>query len=92
MDKKKAFWIGGLTAGILGLMVGTGPLAYGEDIEREYYKNGQVKAEWSYKKGVVDGPYKSYYENGRLKSEVIFRNGKIDSEVKEYDEEGKRIS
>lgn len=92
MNTKKTLGVCGLVVGFLTAAVVWSPLGYGEDIEREYYKNGQVKSEWSYKKGVLDGPYKAYYESGRLKAETVFKNGKIDAAAKEYDEEGRLIS
>jgi len=56
-----------------------------------YYKNGQLKQEGTYKDGnpyelkdgILDGPFKHYYENGQLKREETWKDGElIDS--KEY--------
>jgi antitoxin component YwqK of YwqJK toxin-antitoxin module len=49
------------------------------EIIKEYYPNGKLKIEKSYKKGKQDGVTKVYYENGKLGAERIFQNGKIKS-------------
>ena len=42
-----------------------------------YYKNGQLKDQSTYKNGELDGLYKSYYENGQLKDESTYKNGEL---------------
>jgi antitoxin component YwqK of YwqJK toxin-antitoxin module len=49
------------------------------EIIKEYYHNGKLKLEKSYKKGKQDGVTKVYYENGELGAERILQNGKIKS-------------
>jgi antitoxin component YwqK of YwqJK toxin-antitoxin module len=49
------------------------------EIIKEYYPNGKLKMEKSYKKGKQDGATKVYYESGELGAERIFQNGKIKS-------------
>lgn len=45
------------------------------EIQREYYPDGKVRLEASYRDGKRDGIYKEYYRNGNLKSEFSYRNG-----------------
>ncbi len=56
----------------------------GNGIIKEYYNNGKIKEEVSYKDGKLNGIFKEYYENGSLKSEGRFKNGFLDGKVKEY--------
>ena len=56
----------------------------GSDVKVEYYDNGAVKEEASYKNGKFEGAFREYYKNGSLKSEGVFVNGLIQGEVKEY--------
>ncbi|MGL5124595.1 MAG: toxin-antitoxin system YwqK family antitoxin [Fusobacteriaceae bacterium] len=51
-------------------------------------ENGQLKVEYNYKNGQLDGTYKSYYENGQLKVEGNLKNGLQDGLVKRYYENG----
>lgn len=60
-----------------------------EGISREYHgSNGKLKAEYTYRANLKEGPYKRFYEDGTLREEGKCEN---DSEVyrKEYDESGK---
>ena len=59
-------------------------LPKGSGIIKEYYDNGEIKEEVSYKDGKLNGIFKEYYENGSLKSEGRFKNGFLDGKVKEY--------
>jgi antitoxin component YwqK of YwqJK toxin-antitoxin module len=43
---------------------------------KEYYENGSIKIEESYKNGKAEGIAKIYYENGKIKEEASFKNGK----------------
>lgn len=56
----------------------------GNGMNKEYYENGILKEEISYKDGKLDGIYKEYYENGSLKSQSTFKNGVLDGSVIEY--------
>ena len=42
----------------------------------EYYKNGKIKVEIPYNRGVVDGIAKEYFESDRLAKEIHYKNGK----------------
>jgi antitoxin component YwqK of YwqJK toxin-antitoxin module len=43
---------------------------------KEYYPNGQVFVEGSYKRGRQDGEWNFYFDNGKLNRKAIFKEGK----------------
>ena len=43
----------------------------------EYYKNGQIKVQGSYKEGKRDGEFKAFLKNGKSAGSVIYKEGKI---------------
>ena len=43
----------------------------------EYYKNGQVKVQGSYKEGKRDGEFKAFLKNGKSAGFIIYKDGKI---------------
>ena len=43
----------------------------------EYYKNGQVKVQGSYKEGKRDGEFKAFLKNGKSAGSVLYKDGKI---------------
>ena len=43
----------------------------------EYYKNGQIKIQGSYKEGKRDGEFKAFLKNGKSAGSVIYKDGKI---------------
>lgn len=43
----------------------------------EYYKNGQIKAQGSYKEGKRNGEFKAFLKNGKSAGSVIYKDGKI---------------
>ena len=49
----------------------------GNFIEKEFYSNGILKYESSYKNGKLDGMSKTWDEKGNLKSKVEYKNGFI---------------
>ena len=57
-------------------------------IEKEYYKNGSLESEATFKNGVIEGVGKVYYENGNLRAEIPFKNGKQEGIGKSYYENG----
>ena len=57
-------------------------------IEKEYYKNGNIKIETPYKNGVIEGVGKIYSEGGNLGVEMPLKNGKAEGIGKEYYESG----
>lgn len=60
-----------------------------DGIYREYYENGQLKLECTYKNGQLEGTAKEYYKNKQLSCEYNFKNGQLDGLCKEYYESGK---
>ena len=55
---------------------------------KEYYDNGQLWTDWTYKDGKLDGPGKIYYKNGQLQLEGTWKDGKSDGLWKGYYENG----
>ncbi|EHI79440.1 hypothetical protein HMPREF9093_00289 [Fusobacterium sp. oral taxon 370 str. F0437] len=43
----------------------------------EYYKNGQIKVQGSYKEGKRDGEFKAFLKNGKSAGSVTYKDGKI---------------
>ena len=43
----------------------------------EYYKNGQIKIQGSYKEGKRDGKFKTFLKNGKSAGFIIYKDGKI---------------
>lgn len=60
--------------------------------EREWYKNGVLMHERSFKDDLLNGPWKTFYENGQLKNDAWFTNGNQDLFSKWYNREGKLIA
>ena len=46
-----------------------------DGLTRNYYTNGNLKTEISFKDGVFNGPLKTYYPNQRLKRAELYENG-----------------
>ena len=59
-----------------------------EGSEFFYYESGQLKAEYNYKNGKLDGFAREYYENGQLIAEGNYSNGKLEGISKMYYESG----
>jgi len=59
------------------------------DIRKEYYPDGQVQYERTYKNGVRHGLAKLFYENGNIDQEVMYDNGKKQGVLKQYTPDGK---
>ena len=43
----------------------------------EYYKNGQIKVQGSYKEGKRDGEFKAFLRNGKSAGSIFYKDGKI---------------
>ena len=43
----------------------------------EYYKNGKIKIQGSYKEGMRNGEFKTFLKNGKSAGSVIYKDGKI---------------
>ena len=77
-----------ITIMVITLVVLCG-LVYGQEVpengvHKEYYENGQLKAEMNYKDGKLDGDKKKYYENGQLKTEMTYKDGKLEGAIRKY--------
>ena len=59
------------------------------EIETEYWPNGKVRWERTYKDGKLDGISKQYDEAGTLREEIPFKNGKIEGIYRSYYSDGK---
>ena len=59
-----------------------------EGSEFFYHESGQLKAEYNYKNGKLDGFAREYYENGQLIAEGNYLNGKLEGISKMYYESG----
>lgn len=46
-------------------------------IHKDYYENGNIKAEYSIRNGKFVGKFKAYYDNGKLNSKGEYNNGKM---------------
>jgi antitoxin component YwqK of YwqJK toxin-antitoxin module len=76
-----------LTALLLVLAL-TSPYSVLAEVKKVHYDSGNLKAEWNYENGMLQGISKSYHENGSLKSEANFKDGKQEGITKLYDEDG----
>ena len=59
----------------LKIIKGQPPIPNGKYIE--YYKNGQIKVQGSYKDGKRDGEFKAFLRNGKSAGSVFYKDGKI---------------
>ena len=59
------------------------------EVEKEYWPNGKVKWERTYKDGKLDGVSTVYDEAGTLREEIPFKNGKKDGLYRSYYSDGK---
>jgi len=55
---------------------------------KEYFENGQLKFEGSFKNGEKDGIHRWWYRDGQLEFEGVFKNGKKDGISKGWWENG----
>ncbi|MGL2998985.1 DMP19 family protein [Flavobacterium sp. RSSB_23] len=58
-------------------------------LQKTFYPNKNIKAEFSLEQGLINGKFKSFYENGNPKEIVEYKNGRQTGERKEYFENGK---
>ncbi|MFC1850519.1 toxin-antitoxin system YwqK family antitoxin [candidate division CSSED10-310 bacterium] len=59
-----------------------------DGLEKEYYRNGQLKSEINYRGGLEEGPSYWYRKDGSLEVEFNYRQGKLHEITKWYDEAG----
>jgi len=55
-----------------------------KDIRKQYYENGDLKQELSYKKGVLDGPSVWYFHHGKKMMEAIYSQGNIEGKMSRW--------
>ncbi len=65
------------------------PLAFSQEVKKEYYENGKIHFERTFKDGKLQGEYKEFYPNGVLKNVKIFVAGEVEGVTKQYNENGK---
>lgn len=53
---------------------------------KEFFKNGILKKQLTYKNGFENGPYKEYYPSGNIKIDAIMENGRFIGSYNEYNE------
>ncbi|MGE0267318.1 MAG: toxin-antitoxin system YwqK family antitoxin [Candidatus Omnitrophota bacterium] len=58
------------------------------EIRKEFFPNGQMQYERTYKDGKRHGPSKRYHENGNLYQEVMYVDGKKQGTLKQYTANG----
>jgi antitoxin component YwqK of YwqJK toxin-antitoxin module len=59
------------------------------EVKKEYYPNGKIKSEGTYRYGNRHGIYKEYYEGGKLWKEWNFEFGREEGISTWYFENGK---
>ena len=59
----------------LKIIKGQPPIPNGKYIE--YYKNGQIKVQGSYKDGKRDGEFKAFLRNGKSAGSVFYKDGRL---------------
>lgn len=53
-----------------------------------HYATGEVKSEWQYANGLLEGPMNHYSRDGQLKESLFYRNGKKNGTAKVYYADG----
>ncbi len=61
------------------------------EVRKEFYENGKLKNEATFKSGKKHGYEKGFHENGSLRYETQWVNGKQNGEVSSFDEQGNKI-
>ena len=85
---KTGAFIGGLIGVAVISVVTFSSMGYGEEPVKDYYQNGQLASERTYKRGQLDGAVKEFYLNGKPKSEMLYENGTRQGPFKTYYEDG----
>jgi antitoxin component YwqK of YwqJK toxin-antitoxin module len=91
MKMKTGVFAGMLVSASFLLAFSWSAIGYGEEPVREYYANGKVKSEQSFKDGKLDGSFKVYFDSGRLRKEGAYKNGKREGPFKTYHENGQLV-
>ena len=80
-----------ILAGLILIGAGCGQ-SKKDGLRYTYYENGSIKEEYTYKKGVKDGKFRTYSEENWLLSEGIIQNGQVSEARYEYYVDGKMKS
>jgi antitoxin component YwqK of YwqJK toxin-antitoxin module len=66
-----------------------GQAAPKDGVQQEFYDTGELKAEITYKNGVLNGDKKKFYPNGQEMLVTTYKDGKIVGVSKTFYEDGK---
>ena len=61
-----------------------------EEVKKEYWDNGKLKAQMHYKNGKKDGIEGGWYESGRKRLRIGWKNGKMEGAKIQWDEYGEK--
>jgi antitoxin component YwqK of YwqJK toxin-antitoxin module len=56
-----------------------------------YYASSQVKSEYTFRDGVLNGPALTWHMNGKLKKKGCYHNGQLSGTWVFYDEQGRKM-
>ena len=56
--------------------------------DKSFYDDGQLKSEWTYENGRLEGPLLAYFENGQLESKRTYSDGELEGLLETYYESG----
>jgi antitoxin component YwqK of YwqJK toxin-antitoxin module len=59
-----------------------------DGVVKEYYQDGKLVIELTYKDNKGNGPSKEYYESGKIKRECSYVDNNLDGPIKDYYENG----
>jgi antitoxin component YwqK of YwqJK toxin-antitoxin module len=91
MNVKMRSFVTALVGVVLISMLTLNSTVYGEEPLKEYYANGKLKSEQSFKDGKLEGIFKVYYESGQLRKVGFYKNGKREGPFKTYYDNGQVV-
>ena len=59
--------------------------------QKEYYRNGKIKAHYFMLEGNIDGEFKKWHNNGQMEVYTFFNKGELVGEYFEWNREGNPI-
>ena len=60
----------------------------GDDVERSYWDNGNIRSELRYKDGMLNGQCSWYYPNGKMEMTMSYKMNVVEGEVQRWYENG----
>jgi hypothetical protein len=63
-------------------------MAENEYVKKQYYNNGKLKSETTYRDSIRNGPLKEYFFNGSLSHERYFKDDALNCDAVDYNENG----